>query len=436
MLNHPINEINSAKARPVTDDRQSQSFNPGPHPKKRGFRWLFVILIGLLTSGAGTWGYTSYRRAQFQKFEIEALAACKAATKAEDWGRLAQVAEAWLAANPQTVDGRLMLAEARSQQNQHREAADLLCQIPDDNPKVYAALLVASDVQLGPANQPLAGVETLKRLIRLRPDSITARQRLLYFYAVTHQREPLLAGIREAIEQRAEPPDVYVYLLLADHLGFTNGMPQLARWRESAPDDETLCVAVALQWTQAVQDSASPEAEEPNERKVREELLAKVTADYPKNAALFRYRCEAAMKAFEIEFLGTMLTAVPYPAENDSLVRRYRGWQASQTGDYPTAADELRKSLELFPLDWHTWQELSNVERRLGRLDVAEESARMALMGKELRKSVVQLPDTRSASPGLLKQIGEYAEQAGEPAVAEGIRWRLRQTLIPGGIRP
>ncbi len=396
-----------------------------PPPRRRRLV-LVAVTIGI---GALLAGLVSVPLLEQQRLRLnaEALAACKAATTAQDWPRLQQLAEQWLQRSPEEADAWLMLGEARSQQRDPVGAAEALCRVKDSNRKVYSALLIASDLQFGEGNRPLDGVRTVQRWIGLRPDSITARQRLLYYYAVTHQRELLLKGIREAIAHQAEPPDVYIYLMLADHLGFSNGLPKLQKWLQSAPDAEELRVAVILQRSQMVEDSANPEQEAPAEREARLRELAELAAAYPSNPALFRYQCERAMKDFDFAQLGKLLEAAPATVTDDSLTWRYRGWHAAQIGQFETAASHLRRSIELFPMDWHTWQELANVERRRGQLDEAEKAAKLALEGKELRKVVVQLPDVRSASTALLQRIGKYAEETGDPAVAAEIRLRLQE---------
>jgi tetratricopeptide (TPR) repeat protein len=406
-----------------------ENSTPVPHvaPPRRGGWRVVVVIVVFLAIAATAGGYFFLRFSEKERIRLNAasLAACKAAVAAQDWKTLQQQAEAWLQRSPDDDDAWLMLGEGLSQQGDPLGAAEALCRVSDRSRKVYAALLVASDLQFGEGNRPLDGVRTLQRLIKLRPDSITARQRLLYYYAVTHQRELLLAGIKDAIAHQSEPPDVYVYLLLADHLGFTNGLPKLVKWYQSNPDSEELRVAVILQRNQMIEDSADPSSEAPAEREARDKEFNAVLSAYPSNHALFRYRCERLIKDFDFVQLGLLLEKAPPGLDSDSLTWRYRGWHAAQTGDFSNAAQCLRRSIELFGMDWHTWQELANVERRLGHLDEAENAAKTALEGKELRKVVVQLPDVRSASGELLKRIGRYAERTGQVEVAAEIDLRL-----------
>ena len=125
---------------------------------------------------------------------------------------------------------------------------DALARVPDSSPKAIPALLFASELQLGDANRPLDVVQTVNRLLNLSPQSITARQRIIFFHAITLQHEEMLRSIREAISMASEPPEVYVYLVIASDLRFSNGFTLTDRWIQSDPENDLLVIARAVQY--------------------------------------------------------------------------------------------------------------------------------------------------------------------------------------------
>ena len=71
--------------------------------------------------------------------------------------------------------------------------------LPDDDPRTPAALLELSHLQFGALNEPIAAAETCKRILRLQPENAEAHRRLIFYYAMSRQRSPLVAEARRAI---------------------------------------------------------------------------------------------------------------------------------------------------------------------------------------------------------------------------------------------
>ena len=90
------------------------------------------------------------------------------------------------------------------------------------------------------------------------------------------------------------------------------------------------------------------------------------------------------------------------------------------------AEENYRESLERMPMDWHAWYELANVLRKQARLEEAESAAEIAVIGKELRKECLALPDASQSSPVFLQRLFEYAVACGADDVAEGLAFRLK----------
>ena len=398
-----------------TPDQKTEALHQFPLRRRT---LMGLVLLTLIISGSW-WGYGKYRLSLLSGFRSD----CDRAMSEQDWTSLAAVAGTWAKWEPAEADAWLYLGEACSQLSDHAAAVDALSHIPDESEKAHPALLIASDLQFGPLNQPLNAVATLNRLLKINPRSTTARQRLIYFYAVTLQRQEMLNAIRDALEYQSEPPESYVYLVIADHLSFSNGVAETDKWMKSAPDAEVFQVARVLQLVDRIENADSPAPE--NLRKSAFAELDKLTKLYPENLALYRYQMEAAARDQDLAKMEQLMQSEPLEAETDSVICRHKGWYYLRTGEIEKAEHAVRTSLELFPLDWHAWNELSSVFRRLGKLDEAEATAKIALEGKELRKELVQLPNARRLSASQLQRIGKYAESAGDDTVSDLVSFRL-----------
>lgn len=406
----------------MSEDNRLQEANRGIQ-LRRGRRILFGLFLSAVVVSVSWWGYGKYRKGRLSRFRVE----CERAIAERDWTLLQNVSTTWTKWESREPDAWLYLGEACSQLSDHAAAVDALIRVPDSSVKSHPALLIASDLQFGPLNEPLKAVETLHRLIRINPQSITARQRLVYFYAVTLQRQQMIDAIRGAIAAQSEPPESYVYLLIADHLSFSNGVAEVDKWIKSAPEAEIFQVARVLQLIDRIENAESPAPE--NLSKSTFEELDRLIKLYPLNLALYRYQLESAARNQDLEKMGRLIKREPTEAAADSVICRHKGWYYLRTGEVEKAEAAIKSSLELFPLDWHSWNELSSVLRRLGKLDDAEATAKIALEGKELRKELVQLPNARGLSTEQLQRIGRYAEIVGDEKVSQSINIRLNVLL-------
>ncbi|MCA9060207.1 MAG: tetratricopeptide repeat protein [Planctomycetaceae bacterium] len=384
-----------------------------------GRRCLIVALIAGILVGAGLGGARWYRARQLERLQTQ----CRDVADSEEWEQLQTLAEEWLQWDESAVDAWLYLGESRSQTGDYAGAVDALSRIPDDNEKSYPALLIASELQFEALNQPLDAVETIQRLLQKTPRSTTARQRLIYFYAVTLQRQQMIEAIRAAIHTQSEPPEAYVYLIIADHLSFSNGMAEAEKWLRSSPDSEVFQVARVLQLIDRIENAETPAPESLSRSAYAE--LARLTEQFPENVALRRYHVEAAARDQDMDRMEKLFTVEPDAAAEDSVILRHKAWFLLRSGKVDEAEQAIKRSLQLFPLDWHSWNELSAVNRRLGKLDDAEATAKIALVGKELRKELVQLPNARALNADHLQRIGEYAELVGDMQVVSSVHFRL-----------
>lgn len=243
---------------------------------------------------------------------------------------------------------------------------------------------------------------------------------------MTLQRNRMIAAIDDAIQHDAEPRESYVYLMLADHITFTNAPLTLQKWLQSAPDDEHFRVARVLQTLDQIELAETKPAPAMVER--TEQELANLIETYPNNLALFRFQLARAAGEFDLQEMERLLRNSPAGWEQDSVIWRQRGWYALQQGDVMAAQRALESARELLPLDWRIWNDLSQVTRRLGDTQLAEEYGRIALEGKELRQEIVQLPAANQISYELLSRLQQYAARCGAEVIAAQLLERIQTT--------
>ena len=393
-------------------------------PKRRN-RSLGIAVIVILVFAAAIF---TVQQLMSRRSDESYLAECTQLADAEKWEDLKRVASRWVADSEMPDEALIHLAEAHLQSGDPAGAVGYLLDVPARSSRSYAALITASDLQFGPAGDPLGGVETLKLMAQQKPSSVTTRQRLIFFYAVTLQREKMLDAIYEAMEFGSEPLDCYAYLLIADHLSFTNGFKKNSEWLEADPDEELFQVARMVQLIRnvAVAENATVRAQLDTYLAAFEKLREK----YPQNPALLEAALGRAIDAFDVEAAEKLVAELP-DTVNDSVLLRQKAWLRFQQGEYQQSLNLLETSRRLFSLDWHTWHELAACRRRLGDSKGAGEAAAIALVGKALRKEVMQLDATTGISPDLLARIADYAKQCGDWRVETAARIKLAG---PGGV--
>ena len=391
-------------------------------PAETKFRWAVILcVLALLVPGIWYWqqGLNAQKQTDFQS-------ACRQAIGREDWTGLIETAFAWSAWDSEAADAWLYQAQGYQELGQLDRAAELLLQVPGQDDKTEAALLVASSLYFEDLGQPLKAVPVLQRLLKLNETLITAHQRLIFFYAITLQRVKMLEQIHQAIEVGAEPPDAYVYLQLASRLTFSNGYRMNQNWLRNQPDSPLFRVASAVQLSAARDQAANADEEPLAEKEKRHGEIRDLVRKFPDDTSLLRYLLHLAVNRGDTDEVGQLLAGLPTHAWDDSVFWRFRGWYHHQFDEFDEAEQAFQKSLELFPQDWETWHSLAATFRKKKDLDNAERAQLIALQGKELRKDILQLSDARAVSPEILKKMRDFCMACGDQVTAASLQTRIR----------
>jgi len=357
---------------------------------------------------------------------VRIAAACRMAIRKEEWDQAQPLAEQWVRRAPQDTDAWLSLADVAKSQGDLTATAECLARVPVLDPRYLKTQMLRGDLILDGLGRPHDAVNVWLDMLKVDPTATVAHQRLLYVYSMTLQREKLVVQIREAIQNKSEPPEAYGYILAAPNLLFTDGYLRVDKWLKATPDDEVLRVAHAVFAARTNPSRGMKMFGVGDVQPGDDAGVIKCLKDYPNNLELRAFLIERAISNDDMAALGASLKDLPAAADKDSRFWRYIGALRDFQRRPAEAAEALKRSLELHPLDWKSHHAMATVERVLGHVDVASKHADLAARGKQLEREIQELPNAAQVDPPLLARLQAYAQDCGDHGVADGLKYRLQ----------
>ncbi|QDU49479.1 tetratricopeptide repeat protein [Gimesia panareensis] len=343
----------------------------------------------------------------------------------QDWKAAEQAALNWTEREPQNSDAWLDLAEAYRQQQQYAAMAEALGQVSDSDPRVLKMLAMQVDVLLTELQKPIQAMETCERILKIDPQVALARQRLIYINAMLLRPLAMVEQIREAIPLKCEPPEAYVYLLLADSLNFSNGAPLVNGWLKGDPGNEDLEVALAIY----VARSKSSQSLKLQGGQVvsggDQSLVTACLEKYPQNREVLAYFLEQTLEEADLKRAASLLEQAPPEAEADNRFWRFRGRLLALKNQLAPAEASYRQALQRNPYNWKSRLGLAEVLRRTGETEEAEKQAQLGAQGKEFFRQLMELDSPSQITADLLEQIADYALECGDQQTYDAIQGRL-----------
>jgi len=351
---------------------------------------------------------------------------CTAATKARQWKELLEVSSAWRRWSPKDDDALMFIAQGAAESEQLEAAVEALGQVANTYRGALEALATRAEIQQEGLNRPFDAEATWLRMLEINPLADLPRQRLIFFYAMTLQRQKLIAQIEAAIRLGCEPPEAYVYLIMKDSLSFSDGVPLTTRWRMTYPDSEVLAgaqaVYVAKQTEQEKVAAFASQTTSPDADAIVDKCLEK----YPGNLEALMVKLDRAIFEGDPQrVLGLMQTA-PKEAEEDCRFWRAKGWLLATNGRPEEAARSLRRAIELNPFDWQARWIFADVLRRLGKNEDADRVAQLAMQGKLLQRKILARPSARDIDEELLAEMHSYMRETSPPWILAAFESRLQ----------
>lgn len=379
----------------------------------RRTRTVLIVLVILLSPLAyRSWGIYQLRKLAWDASE---------ARQAGNWADLEAAAVRWGQADQGSAMPWALAAEAAEMRGAADRAAAHLEKMPADDPRTPTVLMELAAIYFGKLNRPLDGVATYHKALAIAPDFAEAHRRLIFYYGITVQRRKMVEQARVALRLGCESPETYVYLIGADWLVFSNAYDLNQKWLQSGADNETYEVAQMIHWSGATGYDDFGRAAE------HERLLSEVFKKYPENPELLAYFLSQRATRGDRDGVAELLAKVPVSAGDDNRFWHFKGWLDAANENWADAEAAYREALKRNPYAWQTHLELSSVLRQQQRFDEVERHVALSMKGKELRKTILQLPDVQSVSPELLREMQVYASQCGDTAVAERLAARLTQ---------
>lgn len=401
-----------------------------PYTEKAGPNAIGRLRIGLLTlillaSGAiaikPTYNWWHARQSRYYDN------ACEEAAHTESWEYLESISRQWVEWDPGASKGWVHLADALLRQGDVQGAVDALDRIDDRYPGALDALAIRGDILFSDLNQPYAAMENWERMLRINDAATVARQRMIYFYAITMQREKMRQEIFRAIELEGEPPEAYTYLYLAYDINFSDGLRLTRKWLESYPDDETLQVASAVYLATFQTDNSLSIMETSPVAAGDQSAVNRLRNIYPDNIELLSFFLAKAVYEGNQADVLNILKDAPSSAEADPRFWSARGWYLLEQEQFEDAAKALRTALSLNPFDWKSRNLLSSVLRQLNQPEEAAEESRLSLIGKELNQELFELPNARLIGNDLAQRIYDFSLEIGAEEMHRGLERRLGQ---------
>ncbi|MBC8114020.1 MAG: hypothetical protein H7062_06560 [Candidatus Saccharimonas sp.] len=387
-----------------------------------------VAIVVLATAAISPYAYRewcSYRRNDLAE-------QCRAARSRQRWDDLQVLADRWSKWDSQNGEAWMYRAQAASGRHEWLEAANYFWRVPDTDARAIPALIELSKLAFTHLNDPLKGVAACERILRIDPRAAGAHQQLIWFHAMTLQREKLLRQIHAAIDVQREPREAYVYFFLADTLRSGSAVELNERWLEAAPDAELFLVARVLQLPDLETESPdtpnpSPAGEHPKTMTGRSklELVDELLNRFPHNMELLAYKADDCITTGDIDGAAALLSQAPDAATQDNRFWRIQGWLHESNNELEEANTAYRRALELHAVDWNTMNRLAVVERRRQNIAEVQRLTKLVERANEARRVLRKLEAVELVTPEILVELARLYRESGERVVGPALERRL-----------
>lgn len=362
----------------------------------------------------------------------ESAAQCRKALSRQRWDEVESIADRWSVWDSQNGEPWQFRAQAAAGRQDWPAAANFLTRIPDSDTQVVQAMIELSKLSFTHLNDPLRGVEACERILRNKSHATGAHQQLIWFYAMTLQRDQLVKQIRAAIAAQQEPREAYLYYFLADTFRSNDAVKLNERWLESSPDKECFQVARVLHLQDSEAESSDSSATTSNSDhpapitgRSKLELVEELLKRFPHNVELLAYAAQKRITAGDVDGVTTLLSQAPDTATQDSRFWHIKGWLHESNNELEEAATTYRRALELHALDWNTMNRLAVVERRRQNIDEVQRLTERVEQAKNLRQQLRQLPAVELVTPAILLDLATLARECGDQEIGPALERRF-----------
>lgn len=359
---------------------------------------------------------------------------CRQLEQSHEWSRLLVAAQEWHQWDPSNREPLKSGAAAGRALRQPASMAAFLRAWPRESPTDVPYLSILADLQFDPLRQPIEAAETCREMIRLDPKELSARQRLVFYHAVTMQLTSLLEVVRDSARVECDLPEFYIYAFLADGLRLGNALDRLQQWNSTGRKEEPLMVAYAMHSARNL-DGSIPSLNEEQARALRRsqaqraDYLRQLREMFPENHEVLAYDLEQAVKSGQVQTVAELLSRANLIADRDHRFWRARGWLLMRTGDAKGAEAALKESISIHPIDWRGRHYLADWYRRRGKLSEAEAVQKLASRGRALESELLAMSDVRTVPASFLERLADFALDCGDHLYSDRLRHHVRIRL-------
>lgn len=388
--------------------------------------WVFLLV--LLTAGfvlAG-WGVVRGWSAYWTRsYRVQ----CQAMKSQADWRSLRQVAERWVAWDPQSHLGWWFAAEAAQNLSDFPAMARYLGQVPTSDPNYLLSLVEKANLEWTALNHPLEAVRTSEQILKIDPEIVEVHSRLVSFYAMNLQRVPMLKAIHRAMENNSQTREMYTYYVMADLLSYTNGSQMNSRWLASSPDEHRFKIGLGVHTAMNLAMNVDAARTEDS---VRLDQEANRQLDFflekaPGDSVLLTYMMHRAYQAGDVQLVSQLLQKVSGDSIDDHMVWVYRAWYHTTMGELDDSEKAIQEAIRLHPASPLAHHEYANLLRKRGQLDLVEREQNLAAIGRELRTRLLRSPNANTIEADILLDIARYLRACGDQRGFDSLEIRLRE---------
>lgn len=373
----------------------------------------------------------------WRSFQIDALErACADAERNRDWQKLFDSAAQWTVTAPRTPQAWFALSTAALNLNQPEKSWDSLYRIPEFYPRYDEVLERKMLLAFTRLRKPIDGVDACEQLLARRYALPLAQFHLAWFYAMTFQLDRLNTQCRQAVEQFADSPEHFAYLMILDDFLISNGEEETSLWITNGDATETTRTAQLLHRIARLKrmrdDSPATGSEIRRLRTERRERLAQ----YPESVPLQISELEFCVETQDLERAFTILASADAAERKSWVLERFRATLLMHQNELSAAEQALETALQLNPLSWAARGLLADCLRRQNRSDDAAQQQQLAALGAEVAIAISSQKQLSEISHETLRKLAEFASGCKDWTISSGLRRRLRPGRTAGATYP
>ncbi len=345
-----------------------------------------------------------------------------------------RISQALLKDAPESVGPLMLAGESATKLTQFRDAIDFYRRVPDTAGKDAATARWAEGEIHYHLGQPTRCIEALQSSLRINPNLVEARERLVWMLGVCGRRRELQPHLMALL--KANRTSVEILLDLGNPWTENQDWKEIDRYRKAAPDD-LLPNLVYAKRHQSL-----------GELDRAEEFLVTLLKQQPKLLAAHVQLGELYLVS-DFRKLTKWNSELPEGAEQNTDVWNIRGLWLEKAGDVSGAIHCLIQSISLDPNHFLAEASLARLLNQVGETDRVEELTERSLKIQQLNQTIERIGSKNNYEPTIRQaaeltfDLGRYWESIGWSQYGKALNpsatWHtelMQRVLATGTVNP